>query len=127
MTAKLDYDGGLTCSLPVSDLKHSIDWYQNVLGFKLLYTVDEMGWCELASPVERVNVGLSAVEKPNPGGSTPTFGVKDIEAAKAALKAKDVKLDGDVVTIEGMVKLLTFYDPSGNALMFYQDLSDAAG
>ena len=122
MTSQLDYDGGLTCSMPVDDLKSAIDWYQSVLGFKLLYSMDEMGWCELASPVERVNVGLSAVEKPNPGGSTPTFGVKDIQAAKKALEANDVKIDGDVVTIEGMVKLLTFYDPSGNALMFYEAL-----
>jgi len=122
MTPQLDYDGGLTCSMPVSDLKTSIDWYQDVLGFKLLYCADELGWCELASPVERVNVGLSTVEKPNPGGSTPTFGVKDIQAAKKALEGKDVRLDGDVVTIEGMVKLLTFYDPSGNALMLYEAL-----
>ena len=28
--------------------------------------------------------------------------------------------------IPGMVRLLTFYDPDDNALMFYQDLSNAA-
>ena len=122
MTSQLDYDGGLTCSMPASDLQSAIDWYQDVLGFKLLYKVDEIGWCELASPVERVNVGLSAVEKPNPGGATPTFGVKDIQAAKAVLESKDVRIDGDVMVIEGMVKLLTFFDPSGNALMFYEAL-----
>lgn len=122
MTSQLDYDGGLTCSMPANDLQSAIDWYQDVLGFKLLYKVDEIGWCELASPVERVNVGLSAVEKPNPGGATPTFGVKDIQAAKAVLESKDVRIDGDVMVIEGMVKLLTFFDPSGNALMFYEAL-----
>ena len=125
MTSQVDYNGGLTCSMPVADLDAAIAWYQDVLGFKLLYKVDEIGWCELASPVERVNVGLSAVEQPNPGGSTPTFGVKDIQDAKKALEAKDARIDGDVVTIEGMVKLLTFYDPSGNALMFYEELEQS--
>lgn len=123
MTNRIDYDGGLTLSLPISDLEKSIAWYQDVLGFELLYKMDEMGWCELKSGVERVNVGLSVTERSNPGGATPTFGVTDIEAARAALAAKDVKLDGDIQTIPEMVKLQTFYDPDGNSLMFYQDLA----
>ena len=55
-----------------------------------------------------------------PGGATLTFGVKDIEAAKAELVAKGVRLDGDINDIPGLVRLLTFYDPDDNALMFYQ-------
>ena len=82
----------------------------------------------LNSSVKDVNVGLSVVEKPNPGGATPTFGVADIDAAKAALEAKDVRIDGDVITIENMVKLLTFFDPDDNALMFFQMVNtDAPG
>ncbi len=124
MAHPIDYDGGLTLSLPVSDLDKSIDWYQVTLGFKLLYRLDEMGWCEMSTGVARVNVGLSVTEERNPGGATPTFGVKDIEAARAALENKNVKLDGDIMTIPDMVRLQTFYDPDGNSLMFYQDLSD---
>ena len=124
MTHPFDYDGGLTLSLPVSDLDKSIDWYQDTLGFNLLYRLDEMGWCEMSTGVARVNVGLSVTEERKPGGATPTFGVKDIEAARAALENKNVKLDGDIMTIPDMVRLQTFYDPDGNALMFYQDLSD---
>ena len=122
MTTAIDYDGGLTLSLPISDLEKSVAWYRDVLGFELLYKMDEMGWCELKTGVQRVNVGLSVTEEPNPGGATPTFGVKDIEEARAALAEKDVKLDGDIQTIPEMVRLQTFYDPDGNALMFYQDL-----
>lgn len=124
MTKTIDYDGGLTLSLPVSDLDKSIDWYQDTLGFNLLYRLDEMGWCEMSTGVARVNVGLSVTEERKPGGATPTFGVKDIEAARAALENKNVKLDGDIMTIPDMVRLQTFYDPDGNSLMFYQDLSD---
>ncbi len=123
MSRKIEYEGGLTVSMPVSDLDRAIDWYQSVLGFELDYRMDDIGWCELKSPVAGVNVGLSVVEKPNPGGATPTFGVQDIAAAKASLEANDVRIDGDVMTIENMVSLLTFYDADDNALMFFQMLA----
>jgi hypothetical protein len=35
-----------------------------VLGFKLLYRMDDIAWCELASNTPGVNVGLSQVEEP---------------------------------------------------------------
>jgi catechol 2,3-dioxygenase-like lactoylglutathione lyase family enzyme len=123
MKNNIDYDGGLTLSLPVSDLERSIAWYQDVLGFKLLYKLEELGWAELETGVQRVNIGLSVTEEVNAGSTTPTFGVTDIEAARGTLQALDVKLDGDINTIPGMVRLQTFYDRDGNALMFYQDLS----
>lgn len=123
MSRKIEYEGGLTVSMPVSDLDKAIDWYQSVLGFELDYRMDDIGWCELKSPVANVNVGLSVVEKPNPGGATPTFGVQDIAAAKASLEAADVRIDGDIMTIENMVSLLTFYDADDNALMFFQMLA----
>ena len=126
MANDIQYDGGLTVSLPVADLDAAIAWYQSNLGFELQYRMDDIGWCELVSPVENVNIGLSVVEKPNPGGATPTFGVKDMAAAKAALEAKGVRIDGDVVTIEGMVSLLTFYDQDDNSLMFFQMLNSDA-
>lgn len=124
MSSIQNYDGGLTLSVPVSDLDASIDWYQKVFGFELLYKVDEIAWCELQSSVKNVNVGLSQVEDPQPGGVTPTFGVDDIEAAVKRLKANKVRMDGDIVTYPGMVRLITFYDPDGNSLMLYQALAE---
>ena len=124
MAASLGFDGGLTCAVQVKDRKAAIKWYENMLGFKLLYEVDEIGWAELASCVERVNVGLSQVETPQvKGGTTMTFGVKDIESARKQLEAKDVKFDGSTRVYEGMVKLATFYDLDGNTLMLFEDLS----
>ena len=120
----LGYDGGLTCAISVRDLDAGIAWYRDVLGMTLLYRMDEIAWCELESPVSRVNIGLSQVESvPQGGGATLTFGVADIDAAKAMLDDAGVRQDGPVQEIPGMVKLLTFYDPDGNALMLYQDLS----
>ncbi|MEM7309996.1 MAG: VOC family protein [Planctomycetota bacterium] len=123
MAPNLDYDGGLTCAMGVSDLDRSITWYQDVLGFKLSYKMEEMAWCELESPVARVNVGLSQVEGLQvEGGATLTFGVKDVDHARASLEDLDVRFDGETQVIPGMVKLATFFDPDGNKLMLYQDL-----
>jgi len=119
----LNYDGGLTCAMGVKNLEKSIAWYQDVLGFQLLYKMDQMGWCELSTSVQRVNIGLSQVESPKGrGGATLTFGVKDIDAARQQVEGKNVKFDGETQVFPGMVKLATFFDPDGNTLMFYQDL-----
>jgi catechol 2,3-dioxygenase-like lactoylglutathione lyase family enzyme len=119
----IGYDGGLTCALSVTSLDRSIAWYRDVLGFELLYRLEDLAWCELSTGVERVNLGLSEVEEAGgKGGATLTFGVKDIEAAKAQLDASGIRQDGPIRDIPGMVRLLTFYDPDDNALMLYQDL-----
>lgn len=124
----IDYDGGLTCALSVTSLDRSIDWYATVLGFTLLYRRDDIAWAELSTGVDKMNVGLSEVEEAGgKGGATLTFGVTDLDAAKAALDAAGVRQDGPIQEIPEMVRLLTFYDPDDNALMFYQDLSQAHG
>ncbi len=122
----IDYDGGLTCSMGVSDLDRSIAWYRDVLGFTLLYRVEEIAWCELKTGVARVNVGLGVREEAGgSGGATLTFGVTDIEAAKAVLDSHGVRQDGPIRDIPNMVRLLTFFDPDDNALMFYQETGHA--
>lgn len=120
----LGYNGGLTLSMSVSDLQRSVAWYRDVLGFKVQYVMDEMGWCELTTGTGGVNVGLSQVESPKIGGPTPTWGVNDIDAARATLESKGVRFDGPTREIEGMVKLAGFFDPDGNSLMLYQSLGE---
>ena len=123
MASPLGYNGGLTCSMKCTDLNRSMKWYQDVLGFTFLYKVDEIGWCELATEVPGVNVGLSQVEEAGgPGNAILTFGVKNIDDARKKVEAHKVRFDGPTQTIPGMVKLATIYDPDGNALMFFQDL-----
>jgi catechol 2,3-dioxygenase-like lactoylglutathione lyase family enzyme len=122
----IDYDGGLTCSIGVTDLDRSIAFYRDVLGFSLLYRVEDMAWCELSTGVQRVNVGLGQREQAGgEGGATLTFGVTDIDAGKAALDAAGIRQDGPIRDIPNMVRLLTFFDPDDNALMFYQETGHA--
>lgn len=121
----IGFDGGLTCAIGVSDLDRSIAWYRDTLGFDLLYRLEDNAWCELKTSVDRVNVGLSQVEEAGgKGGATLTFGVEDIEAAKAELDGRGVRQDGPIRDIPGLVRLLTFYDPDDNALMLYEDLQE---
>ncbi len=123
MSSPIGYDGGLTCSMQVTNLARSIKWYTDILGFKLLYKIDDMAWAEMGTEVNRVNLGLGQVEKITGRGNCKlTFGVKDIDAARKHRESKGVKFDGPTMVIEGMVKLATFFDPDENVSMFYQDL-----
>ena len=125
MAPDLGFDGGLTCALAVSDFERSATWYQETLGFQLLYKVDEMGWGELQTPVERVLLGLSQTEDVEvQGGPTLTFGVRDIDRARGTLEELGVRFDGETITIPDMVRLATFFDPDGHKLMLYQSLGE---
>ena len=119
-----DYSQNLVISVGVSNLDQAIEWYKDVLGFELVYKLDQYGWCEMSTPTKGVTIGLGQNEDLKTGGATPTFGVMDIDAARKHLESKDVRFDGDTYEIEGMVKLATFYDPDGNSFMLAQSLSD---
>lgn len=119
----LDYVSELTASMAVTNLDRSIAWYQEVLGFQLLYRTEEIGWCELTTHMSGVNVGLSEnQEVQQGGGATNVWSVSNIEAAKAHLDAHGVRQDGEIQTIPELVRLLTFFDPDGNAMMLAQSL-----
>ena len=119
MDMALKIESELTCSMGVTSIDASIAWYERVLQCKLLYRADELGWCELQTPMAGVHIGLSQVESVvQGGGATNVFEVADIHAAKAHLDAESVRQDGDIQHYPGFVKLITFYDPDGNALMF---------
>ena len=119
----ISWNGGLTISLQVKDLAKAKAWYQQTLGFTFLYEIADIGWCELATGVARVNVGLSQVEEPKVGaGPVPTFGTTSLDHARAFLESHKVKFDGPTQVIPGLVKLATFFDPDGNALMLFEEL-----
>jgi len=128
MTGAIKFDGTLTCPVECSDMTKSIEWYRKMLGFELMYRVDQIGWCELRSPVDNVSVGLSQVETPSSaeGGFTLTFGVHDIDKARAEIEGQGVRFDGETQTIPDMVRLATFFDPDGNKLMFSQTLGEVS-
>lgn len=120
----LSYIPELTASMSVKSLDKSIAWHENVMNFNLLFRAEEIGYCELATSVPGINVGLSQNEEVATGGNaTNVWSVSDIQEAKAHLDKHGVKQDGDIQEIPEMVKLLTFYDPDGNTMMFAQSLA----
>ncbi len=113
----------ITLSISVSDRHASAAWFKEKLGFELRYHIDEAGWSELETKTEGVILGLGEQSEPKPGNCVPVFGVDDIDTARSALEAADVKFDGPTQVIPEMVKLATFYDPDDNAFMLAEDLS----
>lgn len=122
--AVVSLDNTITLALSVRDRHASAEWYEENLGFQLLYHADEAGWSEMQTKTDGVTLGFGEQSEPAPGNTVPVFGVADIAAARAALEEAGVRFDGATETIEGMVSTATFYDPDGNALMLAQDLSE---
>ena len=120
------YDRQFVISVNVSNFEAAAEWYREALGFEVVYRLDEYGWGEVRTPWNGVTIGLSQTEELKHGGTVPTFGVKDIAAARAHLESLGTKFDGDTYAIAGMVKLATFYDPDGNAWMLAEALDDRA-
>jgi catechol 2,3-dioxygenase-like lactoylglutathione lyase family enzyme len=122
--ANIGYKPSLTCSVSIRDLEKAKDWYQKVLGFTHLYTINEIGWSEVSTTIPGVNIGLSQVEHLEIKGSVVlTFEVQDIAHARAQLEQHHVRFDGETQTIEGMVKLASFFDPDGNPYMLSETLA----
>ena len=119
-----EYNENLVISVGVSDMEKAIEWYGDVLGLELVYKLEQFGWCEMATATKHVTIGLGQTEEQKAGGTTPTFGVMDIDAARKHLESKDVRFDGDTYEIEGMVRLAMFYDPDGNSFMLAESLGE---
>jgi predicted enzyme related to lactoylglutathione lyase len=120
----IDYDKTMTISIQVMDWERATRWYQEVLEFKLIYDVPDMGWCELESGVPGTTIGLSKVDHLQPADViTPILGVKDIDAARRELEARGVRFIGETTTIPDLVRLASFTDPEGNILRLAQSLA----
>ena len=119
-TGAMRYVGDLTIAISVKDLDASLAWYADVLGFELVYRMDDMRWAEMRSPVVGVQLGLGEKDTPEVEGAVPVWGVEDIATARAYLESRGVRFDGETMEIDGFVKLATFFDPDGNGYMLSQ-------
>jgi len=115
----------LVLSVLVSDWEASRKWYAEKLGFEETFAVPEAGWAELQSPLVGATIGMNALHgepHPGPGAVSITFGVEDVDAARAELERRGVEFQGATEEIPGMVKLARFEDPDGTVMMLAQNL-----
>jgi predicted enzyme related to lactoylglutathione lyase len=106
----------------VKDWERAKKFYDEVLGWPVAYSDDNIGWREYGMD----NATHIAIQKStegdqgNPGvGSTITFLVENVDKTQAWLKSKGVKVD-EVIVIPGVIKFGTFFDPEGNRMQFVE-------
>lgn len=119
----ISLENTITIAMSVRDRHATATWFEEMLGFGLLYHADEAGWSEVKTNTDGVTIGLGEQMEPAPGNCVPVFGVADLDAARRKLEDAQVRFDGETDVVEGMVKTATFYDPDGNAMMIAEDLT----
>lgn len=108
------------CWIYVSDLEKSIRFYQNI-GFELKF-IDGNAWAEF----DMGETSFALLQRPaekgavQPAKTRIMFEVNDIEEMRQHLISLGVNLIGDVRE-EPYGKLLTFEDPDGHWLEFFEN------
>ena len=108
--------------IPVKDPALSAKWYEEVLGFQVIYIEDHAAVMKIAEQSQTVvclvkTESHKPMEFPENGfgvGKYYNFIPADIEEAYRELSLKDVKVGP--LGGEGDTKFFTFYDPDGNPL-----------
>lgn len=117
----IGFAGNGVISLPVDNLDKAERWYARVLGFSTTRKLDDPPWCEMSTPVAGIALGLAEVDKVRTGDAMLTLMVTDIAAAREALVAAKADVS-DIITVDGVARVVTLLDPDGNALMLREEL-----
>lgn len=108
--------------IPVKDPNFSAKWYEEVLGFKLIYIEEEAAVMRINEESQTVVCLVRTLNHTPMMFPQNNFGVgkyynfipTDIKEAYNLLLAKGVKVN--LIGGEGDTKFFTFYDPDGNPL-----------
>lgn len=116
----------MVATVAIKDLKTALAWYEEKLQMPMVYSVDEIGWAEITTPVPGLTIGLSSNSDHAGVGENVvlTLGVADIDAARATLESRGVQFTGPTDELPGMVRLATFHDLDGNMFMLAQTLME---
>ncbi len=108
--------------IPVKDPKLSANWYEKILGFKLLYIEEEAAVLKISEQSQTVvclvkTLNHEPMKFPNNNfgvGKYYNFIPHNIEETHKFLLEKNVKVNP--IEEEGDSKFFTFYDPDDNPL-----------
>lgn len=115
------FSGNGMISLPVDNLARSERWFREMLGFATVRRLEEPPWCEMQPPAGGPTIGLAEVHKVRTGDAMLTLGVEDLDAARQHLVERKVDVS-EIVTIEGVARVVTVLDRDGNALMLREEI-----
>ena len=105
--------------VPVKDYYTAVEWYKKLLGRDAdvvpvegvsEWQLSEHAWLQVGTDPERA------------GNTTVTIGVNDIDAQCSDLAEANVP-HGEVVEYPEIIKMVEVIDPSGNKIVFVQDIS----
>jgi glyoxylase I family protein len=114
---------GFVVKLDVSNLQVSAGFYEKGLGLVHDPRFDTDTWIQFNLPgLKQEAIGLSASGGASTGGTTPTFVVNDINAAKKSLLQNDVEV-GPIQDVGLGVQMAYFQDADGNPLALRQNPS----
>ncbi|MCP1123432.1 glyoxalase/bleomycin resistance/dioxygenase family protein [Bacillus sp. AFS018417] len=108
--------------IPVKDPKISAEWYEEKLGFKLIYIEREAAVMKIAEESQTVICLVRTVNQQPMKFPENNFGVgkyynfisKDINEIYRLLIERGVKVNP--ISGEGATRFFTFFDPDGNPL-----------
>ena len=108
--------------IPVKDPEMSANWYEKILGFKLLYIEEEAAVMKIAEQSQTVVCLVKTLNHQPMKFPSNNFGVgkyynfipRNIEETHKILLEQNVKVNP--IDEEGNTKFFTFYDPDGNPL-----------
>jgi catechol 2,3-dioxygenase-like lactoylglutathione lyase family enzyme len=112
--------------IPVSDQDRALEFFVGTLGFEKRvdgFYGEGMRWVEVAPAGAATAIALIPPREGDPTGFEVSFITRDAEADHAALQARGVDVDPEVIRMgEGIPPMFTFRDPDGNGFrMVEQD------
>ena len=116
-----------TVGVPVSDQDRALEFYGGTLGFETRMDApygEGERWIEVAPPGAATTIALVRAGQGAPIGvdTQVRFSTDDAEADHAALRAKGVDTDAEVMPYP--VPMFSFRDPDGNRLLIVERPSD---
>jgi len=102
--------------LPVSDVPAAIEYYRNVLGFKINYAQDDLG----VMYRDAVTILLIERTERHTGIGSTGFYIADADKLHAELKARGANVEGEPVSYPWGLRAFRVFDMEGNRLTFSQ-------
>ncbi|WP_040984108.1 VOC family protein [Oceanobacillus jeddahense] len=116
------YKPGFTLWYSVSDVERTMAFYTEQLGFEMDSFDKENGMGSVHTNTKDCFIGFSEAEQVVPSTAAAVIEVEDIDVAVKSLQEKGIMFNGEISTIPGYAKLITFKDPDGHDMELSQTL-----